>query len=258
MCTREYQNSIKQSVHRTIADQITELGMNYLYEVQQAAIKHRLHDTEFFFEGMHGNIDKIKSYERIKYCWIEEAQSTLKDSFETLDPTIRMDGSQIWIGYNPLLESDYIHDRFVVHPKDDDALVVEFTWRDNPWFPDVLWRQMNAMYKSDPDAYLHVWEGKTKLVLAGAVYADELRAARAMGRICRVPYEPSRAVDVTFDLGHHDKTSLWLHQQVGFELRFLDYYENSQKHIGHYVEWLQKRQSFRGTALSLRNADAAT
>lgn len=245
MCTREYQVSIKQSVHKTIADEITALGMNYLYEVQQTEIKHREHDTNFFFEGLHGNIDKIKSYANIKRCWIEEGQSTRKDSFEKLDPTIRADGSQIWVSMNPELETDFMYDFFVKNPP-PDAIVRHLTWRDNPWFPKVLQAQMEYMKAHDYDAYLHVWEGQPKLLLEGAVYADELRMARTMGRICTVPWEPTKPVDVTWDLGKRDKTAIWLTQQVGFELRFLDYYENSQKLLNHYFEWLQQRKSSTG------------
>lgn len=245
MCAREFQNSIKQSVHRLLADQITHMGMNYLYEVQQAEIKHRQHDTVFFFEGMHGNIEKIKSYERIKRCWIEEGQTTLKDSFEKLDPTLRMGGSEIWVSFNPELESDFIYDFSITKPP-ADALVRALSWRDNPWFTDVNRRQMEAMRARDFDAYLNIWEGQPKLILAGAVYAEELRATRASGRIGNVPHEPIRPVDVTWDLGHSDKTAIWLTQQVGFELRFIDYYENSQKSLEHYLEWLQARKSSHG------------
>jgi len=245
MCTREYQVSIKQSVHKTLADEITELKMNYLYDVQQAEIRHREHDTVFFFEGLHGNIDKIKSYARIKRCWIEEGHSVLKDSFEKLDPTLRMDGSEIWISFNPELETDYIYDLFVNNTP-DDAIVRKVLWRDNPWFTAVNRKQMETMRVKDFDAYLNIWEGEPKLILAGAVYAEELRAARASGRIGYVPYEPVRPVDTTWDLGHADKTAIWLTQQVGFELRFIDYYENSQKSLDHYLEWLQARRSRAG------------
>lgn len=245
LCAREYQNSIKQSVHKTVANQITDLGMNYLYEVEQSVIKHREIATEFIFEGLHGNIDRIKSYARIKRCWIEEAQSTLKDSFEKLDPTIREPLSEIWISFNPDLPTDFMYD-FAVNNTPSDALVRKLTWRDNPWFPEVLRRRMMEMKERDYDSFLNVWEGEPKLLLAGAVYAEELRAARAGGRICDVPHEPIRPVDVTFDLGYADKTALWLTQQVGFELRFIDYYENSQKSLSHYLEWLQARKSSHG------------
>lgn len=250
MCTREFQVSIKQSVHRTIADEISELGLNYLWDVQQSTIKHREHDSEFFFEGLHGNMDKIKSYANIGLCWIEEGHSTRKESFLKLDPTVRgvfkgEPRSQIWISMNVELETDFMYDFFVTHTP-ANAIVRHLTWRDNPWFPDVLRSQMEAMKISDYDSYLNVWEGQPRLLLEGAVYAEELRAARAGGRICNVPYEPSKPIDVTWDLGYRDKTAIWLAQQVGFELRFVDYYENSQKPLSHYLEWLQARKSSHG------------
>lgn len=245
LCAREYQNSIKQSVHKTIADQITALEMNYLYEVQQNLIKHREIPTEFIFEGLHGNIDRIKSYARIKTAWIEEGQSTLKDSFEKLDPTIREPGSEIWVSFNPELETDFMYDYFVLNPP-PDALVRKLTYRDNPWFPEVLRRLMETMKRRDFDAYLNVWEGEPKLLLAGAVYAEELRACRAGGRICDVPYDPRFPVDTHWDLGRADKTAIWFTQQVGFESRVIDYYENQLKGLDHYLEILQARRSRNG------------
>lgn len=246
LCAREYQNSIKQSVHKTIAGQIDAMKMNYLYEVENGRIFHRTIPTEFIFEGMHGNIDRIKSYAKIKKCWIEEGQSTLQDSFETLDPTIRELASQVWVSFNPILSTDYIFDHFVNKTPPDNAIVRKISFRDNPWFPDVLRKMMLQMRESDPDAYMNIWEGEPRLLLAGAVYAEELRAARAGGRICDVPYEPLRPVDMTWDLGHADKTAIWLTQQVGFELRFVDYYECSGKPLSHYLEWLQARKSSHG------------
>ena len=38
LCARELQASIKDSVHKLIADQISNLQMNYLYDVQQQGI----------------------------------------------------------------------------------------------------------------------------------------------------------------------------------------------------------------------------
>ena len=245
LCTREYQRSIAQSVHKELADNISELGMNYLYEVQRDVIRHRTHETEFLFEGLHGNIDKIKSFTNLKRAYLAEANNTTKDSFEKLDPTIRGQDPEIWIEFNPELETDFIYERFVLNPP-ANALVRQVNWRDNPWFPESLRVLMEAKKAENYDEYLNIWEGQTKLLLAGAVYAEELRAARAGGRICRVPYEPSRPVDVSFDLGRADMTSLWLTQGVGFELRFVDFYENCQKPIGHYIEWLQARRSAEG------------
>lgn len=247
MCARQYQNSIKESVHKTLADQITALRMNYVFEVQQASIKARpdapllpngeKNSSEFFFKGMHNNMAEIKSTEGITKCWVEEAHNVTRSSWDTLDPTVRADGSEIWVSFNPQLETDATYVWFVLNTP-VDAIVRKLTWRDNPFFNDVLRRQMEAMKLKDYDSYLHVWEGECVMTLEGAVYAKELRKARAEGRICRVPYDPAFPVSVSFDLGRSDATAMWFRQSVGFENRMLQYYENSMEDLDHYFDVL--------------------
>lgn len=61
----------------------------------------------------------------------------------------------------------------------------------------------------------------------GAYYGSALREALAAGRVCRVPYDPSLAVDTAWDLGIDDYTAIWFFQQTGREVRAIDYYETS-------------------------------
>ena len=264
LCARELQASIKDSVHKLLADQITLMGMNYLYDVQQQGIYGlgQAAGTEFAFEGIRHNVTKIKSYEGIKHCWLEEADKLTRYSLDVLIPTIRAEGSELIFTYNPDQEDDEIHQRFVINPDGLDkvkttqaeydrgwtckeypsAYVVSSTWRDNPWFPDVLRSEMEELKRRDLDAYLHVWEGHTRKVLEGAIFADELREAYAQDRITSVPYDRSVPVEVCFDLGRSDDTSMWFVQRVGYELHFIDFYQNRLKHIDHYLKVLQQRQ----------------
>jgi phage terminase large subunit len=56
---------------------------------------------------------------------------------DVLVPTIRKPESEIWITFNPLLDSDEVWKRFVVNEA-PDSLVQQVNWCDNPWFPAVL------------------------------------------------------------------------------------------------------------------------
>lgn len=253
LCAREFQNSIGESVHRVLADQITTLGMNYLYEVQQARIIGP-GGTNFAFEGIKNNANRIKSYEGIDRCWVEEANKVSRSSWGILIPTIRKEKcpnghslpanatggdvvgcpvcraeiqqSEIWITFNPELDTDYTYKRFVLEA-DDSMFVVKMTYRDNPWFPQVLREEMERDRIRDPDYYLNVWEGNCLQVLEGVVYARELRRATEEGRICTVPYDPEIPVDVFFDLGRADNTAMWAAQRVAMQHRILRYYEAS-------------------------------
>jgi phage terminase large subunit len=239
LCAREFQNSIKDSVHRLLSDQIAALGLEGFYEVQQTVIRGG-NGTSFAFEGLRHNVTKIKSFEGVDVCWVEEAQTVSKASWDTLIPTLRKEGSEIWVTFNPELESDETYRRFVANPP-PGAIVEKVNWSDNPWFPEVLRAEKDALKARDPDAYLTVWEGHCRQALEGAIYAAELRRATEEGRITRVPYDAGKPVSTFWDLGRADMTSIWFAQVVGFEFRLIDYYEDRGQALGHYLKVLQDK-----------------
>lgn len=239
LCAREQQNSIAESVHKLLSDQILALGMTDIYQIQRDRIIGP-NGTSFAFEGIRTNTDRIRSYEGVDLCWVEEANSVSEESWSILTPTIRKAGSQIWISFNPKLKSDYTYRNFVLKPP-ADTKVVFMSWRDNPWFPEVLRKEMEDLKVRDYDSYLHVWEGQCVTLLDGAVYAEELRQARKERRIGKVPLVPGIPVEVFFDLGWSDHTSMWFRQRVGFEWHYVDYYENRQKSFDHYLKVMQER-----------------
>lgn len=245
LCAREYQNSITESVHHLLKTQIDELGLQSYYEVQNASITGR-NGTEFFFAGLKNNISRIKSFEGVDRVWIEEAQSVSKTSWDTLIPTIRKDGSEIWATFNPELDTDETYKRFVIDPP-NGAIVVKLGWQDNPWFPEVLRLEKDELKVKDPDAYQNVWEGECRSSLQGAIYAKELRLAQEEGRIRTVLYDVLKPVTTFWDLGWADNTSIWFAQSVGGELRLIDYYSNSQMPLQHYLGVLQDKGYIYGT-----------
>lgn len=254
LCAREIQRSIKDSVHKLLADQIPLLGLAGHYRVLADEIR-GANGTEFVFSGLRHNVDSIKSKEAIDIVWVEEAHTVTKTSWEKLIPTIRKEHSEIWVTFNPELESDETYQRFVVNPP-PDARVVMMTWRDNPWFPRVLRQEKATLQARDPDAYLTVWEGKCRVALAGAIYANEIRDATAAGRIMRVPYDPAHKVKTYWDLGRADMTAIWFVQSIGFEHRMIDYYENTGHSLEHYLKELQGRQYVYGEDFLPHDADS--
>lgn len=240
LCARELQNSITDSVHALLADQIKTMGIEPFYEIQNTVIYGK-NGTEFLFAGLKHNITKIKSFEGVDLCWVEEAQTVSKSSWDTLIPTIRKENSEIWITFNPELDSDETYKRFVVHPP-SNAVVQKVNWSDNPWFPQVLKDEKDDLKERDLDAYLNVWEGNTRQVLDGAVYANELRKAQEENRIKDVHIDLTIPVSTFWDLGWSDLNSIWFVQTVpGGEVRVVDFYQNCQKTIDHYVQVLQTK-----------------
>ncbi len=240
LCAREFQNSISDSVHALLADQIKSMGLEDFYTVQNTSI-FGTNGTEFLFAGLKHNITKIKSFEGVDIAWVEEAQTTSKSSWDVLIPTIRKEGSEIWVTFNPELDTDETYKRFVAHPP-SFAKVAKVNWSDNPWFPSVLRTEMEDLKERDMDAYLNVWEGNTRQVLDGAVYATELRKAMEENRIKDVPVDKAILVSTFWDLGWSDMTSIWFVQTLpGGEVRIIDFYQDCQKTIDFYVTLLKEK-----------------
>ena len=237
LCAREFQTSIKDSVHKLLCDQIEALELHSFYEITQASIRGK-NGTEFAFAGLKNNISNIKSFEGVDICWVEEAQTVSRMSWNVLIPTIRKDKSEIWVSFNPNLETDETYQRFVIAPP-ADCQTVKVNWSDNPWFPEVLSLEKDALKDRDIQAYNTVWEGICRQTVDGAIFAAEMQSAELEGRISRVPYDPSKPVHAIFDLGWSDSTAIWFLQFIGMETRLIRYFEDSQKTMSHYLAKMQ-------------------
>ena len=237
LCAREFQTSIKDSVHKLLCDQIQSLGLESFYEITQAQIR-GVNGSEFNFVGLKNNVANVKSYEGVDCCWVEEAQTVSRMSWNTLIPTIRKEGSEIWITFNPELETDETYQRFVANPP-EGAVVQKINWQDNPWFPETLKAEKDALKHRDPEAYRTVWEGMCRQTVDGAIFAREMQMAEFEGRITRVPYDASKPVHAVFDLGWSDATAIWFLQFIGMETRLIRYLEGSQKTISEYLATMQ-------------------
>ncbi len=160
LCTREIQNTIKDSVHKLLSDLVEQHGFTD-YVVQKDSIINVLNGTEFIFKGLRRNITEIKSTEGVDICWIEEAQSVTKESIDIITPTIRKDGSQIIITFNRFTELDPVYVHFVQHQSGKT-----FVGRRNydilesaGLLPDVIKEEIE-LDKPYPSLFAHKWLGE--------------------------------------------------------------------------------------------------
>lgn len=161
LCAREVQNSITDSVHKLLKDEIgRNKFLSQFYVVQNTQILGK-NGTQFIFKGIAHDPMQIKSLEGIDICWVEEAQKVTSESWDILIPTIRKAGSEIWVSFNPYLETDSTYNRFVINtpPK---AIVTKVNWQQNPYFPTELEEEKDYIKEVDYDLYLHIWEGHCK------------------------------------------------------------------------------------------------
>jgi Phage terminase large subunit len=233
LCAREVQKSIKDSVHKLLSDQIQAMGLGGFFDVLETVIRGR-NGSEFAFAGLASHtVESIKSFEGCDIVWVEEAQAVSKRSWDVLIPTIRKPDSEIWVTFNPDMDTDETYQRFVVNPP-PDSFVVQMNYSDNPWFPSVLEQERLHCQRTAPKDYENIWEGKCKTVVDGAIYADEMREVVESGRVRDVPYDPLLKVHVIFDLGWNDAMSIGLVQRASSELRVIGYIEDSHRTLESY------------------------
>ena len=241
LCAREFMNSLGDSSFEEVAGAIkTYDWLADYYEVGERYIRSRDGNIEFTFSGLRRNLDSIKSKARILLCWVDEAETVSGMAWDKLDPTIREEGSELWVSWNPESNLSATHQRFRADTP-ASSKIVEINWRDNPYFPKVLELVRQNDFEKRPENYDHIWEGSFLTHHEGAYYSLEMRDANAQGRITAVPYETRIPVITAWDLGIGDTTAIWFCQKVGPETRLIDHYETSGVGLDHYVRVLQSK-----------------
>jgi phage terminase large subunit len=240
LCCREYMNSIEDSQHQLLVDQIEALHLSDFYAIEKKTIAGQ-NGTEFRFAGLKTNPSIVRSFEKVNIAWIEEAQSVSKSSWDTLIPTIRAPNSEIWVTMNPILESDNSYRRWIAFPP-RNSWVQKLNWQDNPWFPDTLKADMEELKERHFEDYLHIYEGECQKFFEGAVYLEQMRQCEKENRITRVKYDASAPVECFFDLGFADCTAIWIAQRIpGGEIHCIDYIESNRKTLDWYLKQLSDK-----------------
>ena len=188
-CLREFQSSIKNSVHSLLKDEIARLEMTG-FECMDKTIRRNEEDV-FQFAGISRNVSSIKSAHGFKRFFIEEAQFISQESIDVLTPTARnkpnkglpktvealcdeqsdFSGVSIVFVANPESSEDPFSQRFIVPfqaeldrdgcYEDDLHQIVVMNYTDNPWFEESgleverQWGKKNLAR----EMYDHVWLG---------------------------------------------------------------------------------------------------
>lgn len=159
LCVRRFQNKIKESVYTLIKAQIESFGFGG-YRILATTIGHT-NGTEFVFYGIERNTEEIKSFEGADILWIEEAHNLTKEQWQILEPTIRKQGSEIWISFNPKLITDFIYQRFIVNPPPSTRIRL-INYPENPFLSGTARKMIAAKKKEDQEEYEHVYLGVPK------------------------------------------------------------------------------------------------
>lgn len=159
-CYREIQKSIKDSVKRLLDDKIRDSNLGDFFESTDTEIR-GVNGSLFIFNGLRTNPDAVKSTEGLDIAAVFEANKVSQRSWDLLIPTVRKAGSEIWAEWNPETKTDPVDTMF----RGDGgappgSIVRRVNWDSNPFFPEVLKKELEWDRKRDPDKYAHIWLGE--------------------------------------------------------------------------------------------------
>lgn len=260
LCGREFMNSLEDSSLEEIKAAIRE--EEWLlphFDIGEKYVRTASGRINYTFSGLDRNIDSIKSKSRILGAWVDEAEPVSEEAWVKLIPTLREEDSELWVTWNPELETSATHKRFRLS-NDPRYKVVELNWRDNPKFPAILDRQRLRDKEERPEQYEHIWEGGFKTAVEGAYYAHALTVAKETGRITSLALDPLMTIRAYWDIGgtgaKADATAIWVVQFIGNRILVLDYYEAKGQPLSAHLAWLRRRGY--GEALCVLPHDGAS
>jgi phage terminase large subunit len=239
LACREIQKSLKESAKRLIESKIEDYGLGSLFDCQVAEIKTPGGGLIAFAGLQDHTADSIKSYEGFDVAWVEEAQTVSQRSLNLLRPTIRKPGSELWFSWNPRFDSDAVDQMLRGEETPNSAIVVRANWCDNPWFPAELEQERLDCIRMQPEQYDHIWEGGYVTAVESAYFARALAEAREQGRIGTVSEDALLSKRAYWDIGVRDATAIWVCQQKGSDLKFIDHYEASGQDLAAHLDWLR-------------------
>jgi phage terminase large subunit len=239
LCCRETMMSLDESVKQLLSDQIYLLKLGAHFQVLQNEIR-GINGSLFSFAGLRTDARKIKSFEGYDRAWVEEANNVSKHSWQILLPTIRKEGSEIWVSFNPELEGDYTYQYWILNPP-PDTVVKKTSYHDNIWLTPKSRKEIEFMKETNHDDYLNIYEGECVQTIKGAVFAKEMNQVDLSHRIKHVPYVNSVPLDTYWDLGDR-YTSIWFTQSVGYETRLIDFLDSEGAGLHHIIKELQRRE----------------
>jgi phage terminase large subunit len=199
-CAREHQNSIEESVHRTLLDEISRLNMPGFTDTKTSI----MHESggRAFYRGLARNITSLKStLSGIDGLWIEEGEDLSDNTLRVLTASVRLNAEdtqrkisgedvkmpEIIITMNRGSKSGAVAKKWLVRAEkelqrcgyyeDDLIMVVEMNYTDMPqdWF---RWSGLEEERLDDEDkmsiaAYEHKWHGKYLDTVENAIIKPE-------------------------------------------------------------------------------------
>jgi phage terminase large subunit len=206
LCLREFQNSIDDSVHSSLKDEIELLGLTDRFKITNTQIE-GYNGSSFKYAALARNLSSIKSKHKFNVAWIEEAETISQKSWDTLIPTMREPGSEIWASFNPDDEFGSIYQLVKPHLdtierqgfyEDDEIYIAKVNLEDNPFAPQELIDASAKMKAVDFKKWRHIYGGEVFSDYRGSIIQPEWVEA-AIDAHKKLGFKPEGVKSAGFD-----------------------------------------------------------
>jgi len=206
LCLREFMNSIDESVHSVLKDEINRLGMSHHYSSTNTQIN-GVNGSTFRYAALARNLASLKSKHDIDIAWIEEAETITQKSLDVLIPTLRKAGSELWISFNPDDEFGAVYQLVKPHLdmirrdgfyEDELQAIVRINLDDNPFAPRELLEDSARMKKGNLKKWLHIYGGEVYSDYSESIIQPEWIDA-AIDAHLKLGFEPVGVKSIAFD-----------------------------------------------------------
>jgi len=158
LCIRQFQARITDSVYSVLKSKIEQAGWDHEFDIGVSTIRHKTTGSEFLFYGIARNLEDIKGTHNVDICWIEEGEGLTEDQWSIIDPTMRKDGSEIWIIWNPRLQTDFVQSK-LPSLLGDAAIIRHINYTENPFLSATAREKAERLKEADYEAYEHIYLG---------------------------------------------------------------------------------------------------
>jgi len=160
LCTREFESSIQTSTYAELKQIIYEKELTHIFHIKHDRIECN-NGTQFIFKGLARDIMQIKSIPNIDICLVEEAETIKRELWEVLNPTLRKDGCELIILFNPREKQSSTYQMWLEENiPQEDILRIEINYDENPYNSALILKKIAHMKEHDYQRYEHIYLGK--------------------------------------------------------------------------------------------------
>lgn len=235
-------------------------GNRRIFDALPKSIIHSMNGTEMHLRAKCGsqwyvtgsdNYDSLVGESGLGYVFSEWALCDPR-AWAYLQPIIEENGGFVFFIYTPRGKNHGLS-TYKALQADKDAFAEILTVEDTSVFSqkqldDIQKNLMNVYGEQHGEAlFQQEYYCSFDAAVFGTIYGEFIAKAEREGRVVydKRLYSPLLPVMTAWDLGFDDSTAIWFFQEVGGEIRLIDFYEDFGRDVQFYADFLRQKQKER-------------